>query len=226
MVDGTWFMNHESSTIDHRRWAFTLIELLVVIAIIAVLAAMLLPALRNAKETAKSTKCLNNLKQLGLAYHMYLDDFGGCFPTYDAVGYPGHSMLGRYYASNQQLIVCPSDRSVNQEVSYYVNDFLIDYDGAPPQNFPYFLKDIPRPDKIILLREGHVFTSRNNWGRAIGFYQSCFEAHRGGSNMLFVDGTVRFYLPPFSYAYYTAVCGALPCYYRWDKYNISVWPTD
>ena len=67
-------MKNNSVKCSKFRPAFTLIELLVVIAIIAILAALLLPALKTAKEKAMRTACLNSMKQLGLALNMYLTD--------------------------------------------------------------------------------------------------------------------------------------------------------
>ncbi len=81
-----------------KKKNFTLIELLVVIAIIAILAAMLLPALNNAREKARSSNCIGKLKQIGVATLMYADDYQGFIPSKPYDSTYGHDSFGRAFS--------------------------------------------------------------------------------------------------------------------------------
>ena len=98
-----------------RQKGFTLIELLVVIAIIAILAAMLLPALASAKKKAQQASCINNFKQLGLAFQMYYNDFNDRLP-------PGNSVWGLLFGQYGGYNTSLSD--LNGTLPYYLHSYM------------------------------------------------------------------------------------------------------
>src|ERR1043166_5852035 len=122
------------------RRAFTLIELLVVIAIIAILAAVLFPVFARARESARKTTCTSNLRQLGQALTMYLQDNDDTFPTAnfndmtgfafppqlhkDASGNPiNFPDLVKPYVRNRQIFFCPTMRAQAGRAQQHLTDY-------------------------------------------------------------------------------------------------------
>jgi len=121
----------------NRRSGFTLIELLVVIAIIAILAAILFPVFASARAAARKAGCSSNLRQLGTAYQLYLDDYKGTYPS-DSYGAnlflvePYTKMLRYKLGSakwDKTIWLCPS---AHKDMYYNVQPYYWQQNGLVP----------------------------------------------------------------------------------------------
>jgi prepilin-type N-terminal cleavage/methylation domain-containing protein/prepilin-type processing-associated H-X9-DG protein len=200
---------------------FTLIELLVVIAIIAILAAILFPVFLSAKERGRQVKCVSNMRQLGLAFTEYVDDWhalpgGGPRMRSDASGTnPGGEWVisvstastrmdivhgGLYkYTRNTQLYICPSDDHATKKLdfrnifglSYSMNNML---DRNSFGNQRVTMEMVKRPSgTVLLICEGHNSVS-GVW-IVDGFFGPGMDdptfVHSGGTNVAFCDGHAK-----------------------------------
>jgi len=114
---------------------FTLIELLTVVAIVAILAGLLLPALASARNRARQTQCIGNLRQLGIAVTVYAGDSKDRLPCCSRLGdgslygLPGLRTVLRTYVADAELFHCPADPGATglfatEGTSYEWNTFL------------------------------------------------------------------------------------------------------
>ncbi|MPN16072.1 hypothetical protein SDC9_163410 [bioreactor metagenome] len=201
------------------RKHFTLIELLVVIAIIAILAAMLLPALSAARERARAARCTAQLKDIGLAIHMYFDLSGGEY-FYSANASSSNSDTGdkngQFYWSNKlvqlglmenpRVLFCPSF-PLEDAPSLGYPDTAFSY-GAPyitvTSATPYPAFDLRQsalkadPTRTFMVGDGYSKGAKKPAVKMIPNYNATSEnysrpalVHGGRCNMLMVDGHIE-----------------------------------
>jgi prepilin-type N-terminal cleavage/methylation domain-containing protein len=194
-----------------KKRAFTLIELLVVIAIIAILASMLLPALGNAKEKARSIQCLSHLRQISLAMRMYADDANGFYPESGGVIPWNQTDSQTHRLSWMQQIVsltqntniyhCPDDRLSGYSYFNGVRAAFIALNTEGPVNtkniqFPvaYVLSgDTVWPTGGILDADKDDYSQNCVGGLFNGYPWEEWRVHTQGQNILFDDGHARWY---------------------------------
>jgi prepilin-type N-terminal cleavage/methylation domain-containing protein/prepilin-type processing-associated H-X9-DG protein len=200
-----------------KQKGFTLIELLVVIAIIAILAAILFPVFARAREKARQTTCLSNLKQIGLGCHMYTQDYDERLPGYRHER-PGNTnikwahMIAPYIApyatdsymrptGSTHIWICPSgDKYVatGREVAshYGWNYFYVNWIA---------IAEITAPSETFMIGEnygvdrgaGVVYPPRSaSWLETLVEVYNRPRIHNGGANYAFVDGHAKWMSAP------------------------------